>query len=78
MGKLSDLDADRQTIERLRAPASLSAPCGNVVILGKLIPAPDNRANRAAAHRRRALATAERHERVAAIVDRVLAAGRAS
>lgn len=82
MGKFSELDADRQTIERLRAPASLSAPCGNVGIIGKLIPAPDNRANRAQAHRRRAMATADRHEREALAVqeriDRVVAAGRAS
>ena len=82
MGKISELDADLQTIEHLRAPVSLKAPCGTVQVLGKLLPAPDNRANRATAHKRRAMATAERHEREALAVqeriDRVVAAGRAS
>lgn len=81
MGKFSELDYERQVIDRLRAHVSLQAPCGMVHIIGKLVPAPDNRANRATAHRRRAMATADRHEREALAVQEridVLAAGRAS
>lgn len=65
-----------------RAPLSVSSPVGNLRVVGKLAPAPDNRANRATAQRRQCLATAERHEREALAVqdriERTLKAGRAS
>jgi hypothetical protein len=60
MGKLSELDADRQEYERIRAPLSISTPIGTLPVAGVLSAFPDHSADRRRWQRRKTLAQADR------------------